>query len=42
MRWQKRREKQISERDVVNWATRMMINDDFFWKGEDAEVVVEW
>jgi hypothetical protein len=35
----KRREKTISERDLVNWATMLMINDAFFWKGEDAEAV---
>jgi hypothetical protein len=39
---EKRRENQISERDLVNWATMLMINDAFFWKGEDAEAVGEW
>jgi hypothetical protein len=38
----KRRENKISERDLVNWATMLMINDGFFWKGEDAEAVGEW
>ena len=38
----KRRERKISERDLVNWATMLMINDAFFWKGEDAEAVGEW
>jgi hypothetical protein len=38
----KRRQKQVSERQLVNWATMLMINDVFFWSGEDAELVGEW
>lgn len=32
----KRRENKISEKDLVNWATMLMINDAFFWKDEEA------
>jgi hypothetical protein len=38
----KRRENEISERELINWAEMLMINDVFFWKGEDAEAVGEW
>jgi hypothetical protein len=38
----KRRDKQISERHLVDWATMILINDCYFWEGEDADVVAEW
>jgi hypothetical protein len=34
--------KQISERQLIDWATMMIINDAFYWAPEDAGVVAEW
>lgn len=38
----KRRSRMISERDLVDWATMIIINDVFYWKPEDADFVAEW
>jgi hypothetical protein len=38
----KRRSVQISERDLVDWATMILINDAFYWEPEDAEIVAAW
>jgi hypothetical protein len=34
--------KQISERQLIDWAAMMIINDAFYWAPEDADVVAEW
>jgi hypothetical protein len=39
---QKRRERGISERDLIDWATMIIINDVFYWEAEDAAVVAGW
>jgi hypothetical protein len=39
---EKRRCEQISERQLVDWATMILINDVYFWEPEDAELVAEW
>lgn len=33
---------ELSERDLVNWATMILINDAFFWSGEDAHIIGRW
>jgi hypothetical protein len=38
----KRREKNISDQELVNWATMILINDAFYWEGVDAELIGEW
>lgn len=38
----KRREKKLSERDLVIWATMLLINDSFYWEGADAELIGQW
>lgn len=38
----KTRTGELSERDLVNWATMILINDAFFWSGEDADLVGRW
>jgi hypothetical protein len=39
---EKRRLKQISERDLINWATMVMINDAYYWERKDEDAVGEW
>jgi len=39
---EKRRLKQISDRQIINWATMIMINDAYYWDREDADVVGGW
>jgi len=39
---EKRRLKQISEQQLIDWATMIMINDAYYWEREDAEVVGDW
>jgi hypothetical protein len=34
--------KEISERQLIDWATMLLINEVYFWDGEDAAVVVDW
>jgi hypothetical protein len=33
---------ELSARDLVNWATMILINDVFFWSGEDADLIGQW
>lgn len=37
-----RRLKQMSEQQLIDWATMTMINDAYYWEREDAEVVGDW
>lgn len=36
----RKRRKELSEHELVIWATMILINDVFFWSGEDADLVV--
>jgi hypothetical protein len=27
---------------LVDWATMLLINDCYYWKGKDAQLVGEW
>ena len=38
----KRRQGEISDRQMRDWAHMIQINDAFFWEPEDADVVGEW
>jgi hypothetical protein len=38
----KRRLKQISERQLIDWATMIMMNDVYYWECEDEDAVGEW
>jgi len=38
----KRQRGEITERDMVDWAHMIEINDAFYWQPEDADIVAEW
>jgi len=37
-----RRQNHISERQLVDWATMIVINHVFYWEREDMKIVAEW
>lgn len=37
----KRRSKRMSDRDLVDWATMLMINDAYYWNWRDS-ILSEW
>lgn len=38
----KRRQGEITEQEMVDWAHMVTINDAYFWEQEDADVVGQW
>jgi hypothetical protein len=38
----KRRQDEITEREMVDWAHMVTINDVYFWEPQDADVVGRW
>ncbi len=38
----KRQRGEITERQMVDWAHMLEINDAFYWEPEDADVVAKW
>lgn len=38
----KRRQGEITEREMVDWAHMTTINDAYYWEPEDAAVVAKW
>jgi hypothetical protein len=39
---QRRRDRRISEHELVEWATMLFLNQAYFWEGEDGELIFEW
>jgi hypothetical protein len=40
---QRRRDRRISEQELVEWATMLFLNQAYFWEeGEDGELIFEW
>lgn len=37
-----RRQGKITEREIVDWAHMVTINEAYFWEPEDADVVGKW
>jgi hypothetical protein len=38
----KARNGEVSERQLMEWATMILINDVFYWSGDDADLIGEW
>lgn len=36
------RRKEITERELVDWATMILINEAFYWTGKNADLIGEW
>jgi hypothetical protein len=39
---QRRRDRRISEQELLEWATMLLLNQAYFWEGEDEELIFEW
>jgi hypothetical protein len=39
---QRRRDRRISEQELVEWTTMLLFNQAYFWDGEDEDLIFEW